>query len=46
MQDNKDMVLRLVEAINEGEEAAAVDAFFAPRAARQVNRLFTDSGLR
>ena len=36
------MVLRLVEAINEGEEAAAVDALFAPRVARRVKRLFAE----
>ena len=42
MQENKDMVLRLVEAINEGEEAAAVDELFAPRVARRVKRLFAE----
>jgi predicted ester cyclase len=42
MQDYKDMVLRLVEAINDGEEAAAVEELFALRAARQVNRLFAE----
>jgi hypothetical protein len=42
MHEYKDMVLRLVEAINEGEEAAAVDGLFAPRAARRVKRLFAE----
>jgi predicted ester cyclase len=42
LQENKDMVLRLVEAINEGEEAAAVDELFAPRVARRVKRLFAE----
>ncbi len=42
MQENKDMVLRLVEAINEGEEAAAVNEQFAPRVARRVKRLFAE----
>jgi predicted ester cyclase len=32
----------MVEAINEGEEAAAVDQLFAPRAARRVKRLFAE----
>jgi predicted ester cyclase len=42
MQEHKDMVLRLVEAINEGEEAAAVDELFAPRVARRVKRQFAE----
>jgi predicted ester cyclase len=42
MQENKDMVLCLVEAINEGEEAAAVDELFTPRVARRVKRLFAE----
>ena len=42
MQEYKDMVLRLVEVINEGEEAAAVDELFAPRVARRVKRLFAE----
>ncbi len=42
MQKYKDMVLRLVEAINEGEEAAAVDELIAPMAARRVKRLFAE----
>ena len=36
------MVKRMVEAINAGEEDAAVDEFFAPRAARRVKRLFAE----
>jgi predicted ester cyclase len=39
---NKDMVRRMVEAINAGEEDAAVDELFAPRAARRVKRLFAE----
>ena len=34
------MVRRLVEAINAGEQDAAVEELFAPRAARRVKRLF------
>ena len=34
------MVRRLVAAINAGEEDAAVEELFAPRAARRVKRLF------
>ena len=34
------MVRRMVEAINEGSEAEAVDELFEPRAARRVKRLF------
>jgi len=36
------MVLRLVEAIDEGEQAAAVDELFVPRAACRVERLFAE----
>ena len=36
------MVKRMVEAINAGEEDAAVDELFAPRAARRVKRLFAE----
>ena len=36
------MVRRIVEAINAGEEGAAVDELFAPRAARRVGRLFAE----
>jgi len=36
------MVRPLVEAINAGEEDAAVDELFAPRAARRVKRLFAE----
>jgi predicted ester cyclase len=39
---HKDMVRRMVEAINSGEEAAAVDGLFAPRVARRVKRLFAE----
>ncbi len=41
-EKNKDLVQRLVEAINAGEEAAAVEELFAPRAARRVGRLFAE----
>jgi len=41
-EEEKDMVRRLVEAINAGEEAEAVDELFAPRAARRVKRLFEE----
>ena len=41
-EENKDMVRRLVEAINAGEEDAAIGELFAPRAARRVKRLFTE----
>jgi len=41
-EENKDMVRRMVEAINSGEEDAAVDELFAPRAARRVKRLFAE----
>jgi predicted ester cyclase len=36
------MVLRMVEAINAGDEGAAVEELFAPRAARRVGRLFAE----
>ena len=36
------MVRRLVEAINAGEEDAAIGELFAPRAARRVKRLFVE----
>jgi predicted ester cyclase len=39
---NKDMVRHLVEAINAGEEEAAVEELFAPRTARRVKRLFAE----
>jgi predicted ester cyclase len=39
---NKDMVRRMVEAINAVEEDAAADELFAPRAARRVKRLFAE----
>ncbi len=41
-EENKDMVRRLVEAINAGEEDAAVDELFVPRTARRVKRLFAE----
>ena len=37
---NKDMVRRMVKSINLGEEDAAVEERFAPKAARRVKRLF------
>ena len=36
------MVRRMVEAINAGEEDAAVGELFAPRAAQRVKRLFAE----
>jgi predicted ester cyclase len=41
-EENKAMVRRLVEAINAGEEEAAVEELFAPRTARRVKRLFAE----
>jgi predicted ester cyclase len=41
-EENKEMVRRMVEAINEGEEATVVEELFAPRAARRVGRLFAE----
>ena len=41
-EKNKDMVKRMVEAINAGEEETAVRELFAPRAARRVKRLFAE----
>ena len=41
-EENKNMVRRLVEAINAGEEDAAIGELFAPRAARRVKRLFAE----
>ena len=38
-EKNKDMVRRMVEAINAGEEAEAVKELFASRTARRVGRL-------
>jgi hypothetical protein len=38
----KDMVRHMVEAINAGEEDAAVGELFAPRAASRVKRLFAE----
>jgi predicted ester cyclase len=42
VEKNKDMVRRMVDAINSGEEAEAVEKLFAPRAARRVGRLFAE----
>ena len=39
---NKEMVRRMVEAINAGEEGIFVEKMFAPRAARRVERLFAE----
>jgi predicted ester cyclase len=41
-EENKDIVRRMVEAINAGEEDAVVGELFAPRAARRVKRLFAE----
>jgi ABC-type molybdate transport system permease subunit len=41
-EEHKAMVGRMVEAINAGEEAAAVDKLFAPPSARRVKRLFAE----
>ena len=41
-EEPKAMVQRLVEGINAGDIEATVDELFAPRAARQVKRLFTE----
>jgi predicted ester cyclase len=41
-EESKAMVRRMVEAINAGEENAAVEELFAPRAARRVKRLFAE----
>ena len=41
-EHNKAMVRRMVEAINAGEEEAAVEELFAPRTARRVKRLFAE----
>jgi predicted ester cyclase len=42
VEKNKDMVRRMVEAINEGREDEAVAGLFAPRAARRGGRLFAE----
>lgn len=42
VEENKDMVRRMVEAINEGREDEAVAELFAPRAARRVGRPFAE----
>jgi predicted ester cyclase len=41
-EENKNLVRRMVEAINAGEEDVAVEELFAPRAARRVKRLFAE----
>ena len=41
-EENKALVRRMVEAINEGAEAVFVEKAFAPRAARRVGRLFAE----
>jgi predicted ester cyclase len=41
-EENKAMVRRLVEAINAGEEGAAVEELFAHRTARRVKRLYAE----
>ena len=41
-KENKAMVRRMVEAINAGEEYAAVEELFTPRVARRVKRLFAE----
>jgi predicted ester cyclase len=41
-EKNKEMVRRMVEAINAGEETVAVDELFTPRVARRVKRLFAE----
>ena len=41
-EENKNLVRRMVEAINAGEEDVAVEKLFAPRAARRVKRLFAE----
>src|SRR5215203_5943501 len=41
-EENKAMVQRLVEGINAGDIEGTVDELFAPQAARQVKRLFTE----
>ena len=39
---HKDMVRRMVDAINEGEEEETVDVLFAPGVAGRVRRLFAE----
>jgi predicted ester cyclase len=41
-EENKEMVRRMVEAVNAGHEDTAVDELFAPREARRVKRLFAE----
>lgn len=42
LEENKAVMRRMVEAINAGEEAKAVEELFASRAARRVGRLFAE----
>ena len=42
LEENKAKVKRMVDAINAGEEDAAVEELFAPRTARRVKRLFAE----
>ena len=41
-EQNKEMVRRMIEAINVGAEDKIIDELFAPRAARRVKRLFAE----
>ena len=41
-KQNKEMVRRMVKAINSRNEAAFVEEAFAPRVARRVGRLFAE----
>jgi len=41
-EENKAMVLQLVEGINAGDIEGTVEELFAPRAARPVKRLFME----
>ena len=41
-EENKEMVRRMVGAINAGEEAVAVEELFTPRTAQRVKRLFAE----
>ncbi len=42
LEENKAKVKRMVDAINAGEEDAAVEELFAPKTARRVKRLFAE----
>ncbi len=41
-EENKALVLRMVEGINAGDIEGTVEELFAPRAARRVKRLFME----